>query len=78
MPAIDLAQLGELLERSNERTTGYPAPVQEGPLRFVETKGFCSEGCRSPTYVKIRGEYHCLIHAVRKLNDLLIAEGVLS
>jgi hypothetical protein len=55
---------------------GYPAPPQEGPLRFTERESICtSRGCSSPTYMKVQGAPKCMMHALIELNEMLVNAG---
>lgn len=72
-------------------TTRYPPPQQFGPVRFVDEELLCivsgyrdNDGnwiktkgaCRSPTYIKVEGIPTCMMHALRKLNEMLVERGV--
>ena len=57
--------------------TTYDAPEQFGPFRQYDTPFFCaSRNCRVQTYYKVRGTPYCSVHALRKLNELLIDYGM--
>lgn len=61
----------------SEPKSNHPIPEQYGPLRQFETVGRCaSRGCSSPTFFKVQGIHYCMIHALRKLNEMLVALGV--
>jgi hypothetical protein len=53
--------------------------AQKGPLRFYERsmpcanhEGYRGSGCGSPTYCKVEHEPLCMMHALRRLNELVI------
>jgi hypothetical protein len=49
------------------------APQQNGPLRWIDSKARCaSPGCTSPTYCKVEYVPYCMMHALCKLNELVI------
>jgi hypothetical protein len=58
------------------KTAKYSYHINEqfGPLRWFEKEMRCAcKGCNSPTYCKVEGIPRCMIHALRELNDLLVA-----
>jgi hypothetical protein len=72
---------------SQPANEGYPPHPQEGPVRFVDKEMRClvsgykdNEGnwiktkgkCNSSTYVKVEGIPTCMIHAVHKLNEMIV------
>jgi hypothetical protein len=81
--SLDSATIAALLERGSDgddsfiRKT-YAIPEQYGPLRYFDPpwKPCASRGCRSPTPYKVSGIRYCTVHALRKLNDMLIERGV--
>lgn len=51
----------------------YPPPPQNGPLKWFDKEMRCSsKGCGSPTYLKVEYKPLCSVHALRKLNELVI------
>lgn len=67
----------ETLALLQERTGGYPAPKQYGPVRFRDIPSRCvSRRCGSSTYIEVEGVRYCMMHAIRKLNEMLIGHGV--
>jgi hypothetical protein len=49
------------------------APLQDGPLRWYDHEMRCaSKGCSSPTYCKVEGVPYCMMHSLRKLNELVV------
>ncbi len=81
---IDSATIAALLERGSDREDSdflqkrYVVPEQNGPLRYFEPpwKPCASRGCSSPTPYKVKGVRYCTVHALRKMNDMLIELGV--
>lgn len=69
--------LAEQLLAELSHTGAYPAVEQHGPLRWFEKEMRCaSKGCGSPTGCKLQGIPRCGIHALRKMNEMLIERGV--
>jgi hypothetical protein len=69
---LELEQLGEVISEGR-----YPAPTQDGPLRWIDTEKRCaSRGCGSSTHCKVKGIPRCMKHALDELNELLIELGV--
>lgn len=56
---------------------GANIPEQFGPLRHFDREMRCaSRGCSSPTHFKLQGIPLCMIHCLRKMNEMLLALGV--
>lgn len=52
-------------------------PEQHGPLRQFERAMRCaSRGCGSSTFFKLQGIPYCMIHCLRRLNEMLYEMGV--
>lgn len=84
---LDADTIAKLLARGSDPVTSrsdndilrhYDIPEQHGPLRYFEPpwKPCASRGCRSPTPYKVSGVRYCTVHALRKLNNMLIERGV--
>lgn len=77
---MELDFLEGLLEENQEKTEswlGYPIPEQNGPLRQFELEMRCaSKGCGSSTFFKLQGVPRCMMHCLRKMNEMLIEKGV--
>lgn len=64
-------------ESSLDLETEYPIVEQFGPLRRYDKEMRCaSRGCGSSTFFKVRNVPRCMIHALRELNEMLVALGV--
>jgi hypothetical protein len=51
-------------------------PEQVGPIRFYDLPFTCaSRGCRSTTYIKVQGVPLCMMHALKRANELLVKGG---
>lgn len=62
---------------AEDTARSYPTPKQEGPLRYWDATLRCaSKGCSSPTHWKLQGVPYCYIHAMRKMNIMLVSFGV--
>jgi hypothetical protein len=75
---MELSEIEALLSEPQEsKEYQWPRVEQKGPLRQFDNEMRCaSRGCRSPTHFKVKGIPYCMIHAMRKLNDMLIELGV--
>lgn len=55
----------------------YLPEPQNGPIRWIDKEHRCvSKGCSSPTYLKLQGVSFCLMHTLKKCNEMLIELGV--
>jgi hypothetical protein len=75
MPPLTLAEIQGLLDEEVEKTLDYARTqnIQNGPLRWYDTEMRCvSRGCSSPTHCKVEGLPLCMMHSLRKLNELCI------
>jgi len=71
---IELDSLGTVI---SEGSSGYPAPEQFGPLRWVDSTLRCaSRGCSSPTHCKLKGIPYCFSHCLREMNQMLLDLGI--
>lgn len=81
------ANMKEMSSSQIDQLLHDPIPVQYGPLRFYDKEMRCivsgrmEEGrfvknnkgkCNSPTHIKLQGIPTCSMHALRKMNELLI------
>jgi hypothetical protein len=71
-------QISELLNLSKVLEREHAIPnEQKGPLRWFDREMRCtSRRCSSPTYSKVNGIPLCQMHALQKLNELLITTTV--
>lgn len=80
MSDLDLSSILEILdapEPTESKHKYYAPPDQVGPLRWVDKDMRCaSRGCSSPTTCKVQGVPYCLMHALRRLNEMLVEQGV--
>ena len=71
---IELESLGTVIA---DGPLNYPAPEQFGPLRWYDKEMRCSrKGCGSPTYCRLQHAPLCMMHVIRKMNEMLIELGV--
>jgi hypothetical protein len=92
---LDQAALAALLQPKSQKKEKppqkrFPAPPQEGPLRYYENEMRCvvagyynyedgnkvwvkTQGCHASTHYKFLGKPVCSTHALREMNELLIA-----
>jgi len=74
--------LDDILEILNEpdapqKFRFYAPPEQKGPLRWRDKDMRCaSKGCSSPTTCQVKGIPYCMMHSLRKLNEMLVELGV--
>jgi hypothetical protein len=72
MTDLTLDDLEDLLDEPS-------IPQQKGPLRRFDREMQCLNSygprkisCRSPTYYKVNGIPLCSVHAIQRLNDIII------
>jgi hypothetical protein len=83
---LDIDFLQDLLDspQEQEETVNnglYPLPAQKGPLRYNEDERPCvnltgKTTCGSPTHWRVQSVPRCMVHALYRLNELLIEKGV--
>lgn len=77
--ALSQEQIAALLKQdtATECSMGHKIPEQHGPMRHYDRTMRCaSRGCGSPTHFKLQGISYCMIHCLRKMNDMLVELGV--
>lgn len=71
-------QIIALLKQDTAATCsmGHNIPEQYGPLRHYDVTMRCaSRGCGSPTHFKLNDIPYCMIHCLRRMNDMLTEKG---
>lgn len=73
---IDATTIAALLkgEHAQElRGSPFPRDEQFGPLRWYDVEMRCAaRRCNSPTYCKVDGIPNCTMHALKRLNDVIV------
>jgi hypothetical protein len=72
--SLPIEEIQRLLNKpETPKPRKYPIPVQNGPLRFYDREMRCaSRRCGSPTHMKVEGISYCNMHALRRLNELVV------
>ena len=74
---VDITLFEELTDEQLKASEPYEAPQQLGPLRQCEREMRCaSRGCGSSTFFKLQHTPYCMIHLLRRMNQMLIDLGV--
>jgi len=75
---LNLSSIEDLLAET-ESENDYPIPEQFGPMRQYDNEMRCaSRGCGSSTFHKLQGVPYCMIHIMRKMNEMLYELGVMQ
>ena len=66
-------QISRILTPPKPQVQVSNAPPQNGPLKFYDREMRCaSRGCGSSTYCKVEHVPLCMMHSLRKLNELVV------
>lgn len=62
----------DLLKELTQPAEVYTS-TQVGPLRWFDREMRClSKRCGAPTYLKVNGVALCWVHAIRRLNEIIV------